>query len=278
MADGTVSANGVRIWYEDFGDPADPDVILLVGANATAISWDRSFYDPIVAAGYHVVRFDNRDVGLSQWFDFVSEPYTLEDMAEDTVGLMDALSIERAHLVGASLGGMIAQLVALQYPDRVLSMTSICSTPGVSDPDLPPMPDEIVMLAMTPVPESRAERVEHLVGFYRALAGSRTPFDEDYWRSVFEADMDRGFNPLPAHGLVAAAAPSRRGALEHLDLPVLVIHGDSDPILQYEHGVATAKAVPGARLVTIAGGGHIDVLAPVDEVVPPILDLLASTS
>jgi pimeloyl-ACP methyl ester carboxylesterase len=278
MGEGTVSANGVRIWYEDFGDPADLDVLLIMGANATAMSWDAEFYEPIVAAGYHVVRFDNRDVGLSEWFDYATHPYTLDDMAEDAIGLMDALSIRRAHLVGASLGGMIAQVVALKHPERVLTLTSICSTPGVSDPSLPPTPDAIIEKALAPVPESRADRVDQQVEFYRMLAGTRTPFDEQRWRSRFETDMDRGFNPVPAHGLAAASAPTRREALHDLDLPVLVIHGDADPILQYEHGVATADAVPGAKLVTVAGAGHIDVLVPVEEVLPPLLDHLASIS
>jgi pimeloyl-ACP methyl ester carboxylesterase len=275
MAAGTVATNGIHIWYEDFADPADQHVVLLMGANATAMAWDPAFYEPIVAAGYHVVRFDNRDVGLSQWFDFDSQPYTLDDMAADTVGLMDALSIQRAHLIGVSLGGMIAQVVALDHPDRVLTLTSICSTPGLSDPELPAMSDRILELAMMPFPESRAGRVDQLVEFYRVSAGTKTPFDERHWRSVFEADMERGFNPVPGQTLAAALAPSRREALQHLDLPVLVIHGDADPILHYEHGVATAKAVPGAKLVTVAGAGHIDVLAQVDEVLPPILDHLA---
>jgi pimeloyl-ACP methyl ester carboxylesterase len=276
MGEGTVTANGIRIWYEDFGDPADPHVVLIMGANATAMGWDAAFYEPIVAAGFHVVRFDNRDVGLSQWFG--SQPYTLDDMAADTIGLMDALSIPRAHLIGASMGGMIAQVIALNYRDRVLTLTSICSTPGVSDPELPSMPEAIMELAMTPLPESRGGRVDYLVEFYRAMAGPGIVFDEQRWRARFETDMDRGFNPMPGHGLAVASAPSRREALQHLDLPVLVIHGDADPILQYEHGEATAKAVPGAKLVTVAGAGHIDVLAPVDEILPPILGLLARAS
>jgi pimeloyl-ACP methyl ester carboxylesterase len=196
-------------------------------------------------------------------------------MAADTVGLMDALSIERAHLIGESMGGMIAQLIALNYPDRILTLTSMCSSPGAFDPDLPPMPDEIIALAMAPLPESRAERVEHLVEFYRALSGT-TPFDEQRNRTLIETDMDRGFNPTPAHALVILSAPSRREALGHLDLPVLVIHGDADPLFPYEHGVATAKAVPGARLVAVADAGHVDLCWRVDDLLPPILDQLTS--
>jgi pimeloyl-ACP methyl ester carboxylesterase len=275
MGEGTVVVNGVRLWWEDFGDPANPHVVLIVGANATAMVWDGQLYEPIVAAGFHVVRFDNRDIGLSQWIDFQTEPYTLDDMAADTVGLMDALSIERAHLIGESMGGMIAQLIALNYPDRVLTLTSICSSPGAFDPDLPPTPDEIVALAMAPLPDARAERVERVVELYRALSGT-TPFDEQRNRTLIETDMDRGFNPTPAHALVILSAPSRREALQGLDLPVLVIHGDADPLLPYEHGVAMAKAVPGAKLVTVAGAGHVDICYRVDDLLPPILDQLTS--
>jgi pimeloyl-ACP methyl ester carboxylesterase len=275
MGEGTVVVNGVRLWWEDFGDPANPHVVLIVGANATAMVWDGQLYEPIVAAGFHVVRFDNRDIGLSQWIDFQTEPYTLDDMAADTVGLMDALSIERAHLIGESMGGMIAQLIALNYPDRVLTLTSICSSPGAFDPDLPPTPDEIVALAMAPLPDARAERVERVVELYRALSGT-TPFDEQRNRTLVETDMDRGFNPTPAHALVILSAPSRREALQGLDLPVLVIHGDADPLLPYEHGVAMAKAVPGAKLVTVAGAGHVDICYRVDDLLPPILDQLTS--
>jgi pimeloyl-ACP methyl ester carboxylesterase len=275
MGEGTVVVNGVRLWWEDFGDPANPHVVLIIGANATAMVWDAALYEAIVAAGFHVVRFDNRDIGLSQWIDFETEPYTLDDMAADTVGLMDALSIERAHLIGESMGGMIAQLIALNYPDRVLTLTSMCSSPGVFDPELPPIPDEIIALGMAPLPESRAERVEHLVEFYRALSGT-TPFDEQRNRNLIETDMDRGFNPTPAHALVTLSAPSRREALGHLDLPVLVIHGDADPLFPYEHGVATAKAVPGARLVTVSEAGHVDLCWRVDDLLPPILDQLTS--
>ena len=277
MGEGTVTANGIRVWYEDFGNDTDPHVVLIMGANATAMSWEAAFYEPIVAAGFHVVRFDNRDSGLSQWFDFDSQPYTLDDMAADTIGLMDALSIPQAHLIGASMGGMIAQVIALNYPDRVLTLTSISSTPDISDPELPSVPEAIIELSMAPQPESREGQVDQLVDFYRALAGTRNPFDEQHWRALFQTDMDRGFNPMPGHGLAGASAPSRREALQHLNLPVLVIHGDADPIIQYEHGVATAKAVPGAKLVTVAGAGHIDVLTSVDKILPPILDHLAGT-
>jgi pimeloyl-ACP methyl ester carboxylesterase len=273
MGVGTVTANGIELWYEDFGEITDPHVVLIMGANATALVWDASFYEPIVDAGYHVVRFDNRDEGLSQWFD-AAHPYTLDDMAADTIGLMDALSIDRAHLVGVSMGGMIGQVVALRYPERVLTLTSICSSPGASDGRLPSPPPAIIELMMAPFPDTRAEQVEwHLAG-YRAMAGS-WPFADAHHRARFEADLDRGFNPSPGHGMAVYASGSRLETLADLDLPVLVIHGDADPLLPFEHGAATADAIPGARLLVLPGAGHIDVLDQPDLVLPSILEMFS---
>ncbi len=273
MGAGIVTANGIELWYEDFGEATDPHVVLIMGANATALAWDASFYEPIVDAGYHVVRFDNRDEGLSQWFD-AAHPYTLDDMAADTVGLMDELSIDRAHVIGASMGGMIGQVVALSSPERVLTLTSICSSPGVSDGRLPSPPQAIVEQMMVPFPDTRAEQVEWHLGAYRALAGS-WPFAEARHRARFEADLARGFNPSPGHGMAVYASGSRLDTLGDLDLPVLVIHGDEDPLVPLEHGAATADAIAGARLLVLPGAGHIDILDQPDMVLPSILELLA---
>ena len=159
----------------------------------------------------------------------------------------------------------------MTYPERVLTLTSMCSSPGL-DADLPVPSDDIIVLAMTPMPESRADRVENRVEFYRAIWPAAIPFDEARWRVYFEAEMDRGFNPKPGHGAAAASAPSRRQALGNLDLPALVIHGDDDPLSPLGNGVATAEAIPGARLVTVAGAGHIDLQTWVSEIIPPILE------
>ena len=144
MAEGVAAANGIEIWWQDFGDPADPAVLLVMGATVPATGWQPEFYEPIVAAGYRVIRFDNRDVGRSTWIDYEQSPYTVEDMADDAIGLLDALSVDRAHVIGASLGGMIGQAVAIRFPERVRSLTSIMSTPSsAEDPDLSDMSDEI---------------------------------------------------------------------------------------------------------------------------------------
>ena len=136
MSEGKVRANGIDIWYETFGDPRLPTVLLIAGAFSQALLWAPEFCQGLVDGGRHVVWYDNRDIGLSEWMD---EPYTLEDMADDAVGLLDALGIDAAHMVGASMGGMIAQLVATRYPERTLSLTSIMSSPGMNDPALEPL-------------------------------------------------------------------------------------------------------------------------------------------
>jgi pimeloyl-ACP methyl ester carboxylesterase len=259
MGEGKVKANGIEIWYEDFGDPANPAVLMIMGAGGQATMWPLELIKPIANAGYHVIRFDNRDVGLSTWIkNYEANPYTLEDMAADSIGLMDALNIKRAHILGASLGGMIAQLVAIKYPQRVLSLTSWMSTYAVDDPDIPAMTAEVqalVMKMLTSPPKTREETIDSQVRLFKALAGSRFPFDEKAFRAAMEVLMERSHNPNCSHSR-AAMAPSRLDALRKLDIPTLVIHGDEDPIINYVHGVVCAKVILGAKLHTLKGVGH----------------------
>jgi len=280
MGEGKVESNGINIWYEDFGDRSNPTVLLIMGAGAQATMWVPELIEPIVDAGYHVVRFDNRDIGLSTWIDdFAANPYTLDDMTADAVGLMDALQIKRAHVIGASMGGMIAQLIAINYPDRVLSLTSWMSTYWSADPDVPATTDEVqarFMKMMESLPETREEMVEANVTQWRMLAGSRFPFDEEAIRAREEAAVDRGHNPKNSHMLAIMPAPSRLDALRKLNVPTLVIHGDEDPILSYCHGVVCAKVIPGAKLLTQKGVGHELPLGVIPEVVPAILEHIGS--
>jgi len=279
MGEGRVESNGIEIWYEDFGDPSNPTVLLIMGAIAQAISWPLDLIEPIVDAGYHVVRFDNRDIGLSTWIDdFQANPYTLDDMAADAVGLMDALKIERAHVIGASMGGMIAQLIAINYADRVLSLTSWMSTYWMADPDVPAMTDEVqaVVMKLLSPPETREEIIESNMTVWRTLAGSRFPFDEEAMRAREEAAVDRGHNPRNRHSLATMQAPSRLDALRKLDIPTLVIHGDEDSIFNYCHGVICAKVIPGAKLYIQKGVGHEVPLGILPETVQVILEHIGS--
>ena len=272
MPEGTVRANGMDIWYETFGDPSHPTVMLVPGAYSQALLWVPEFCRGIVDGGRHVVWYDNRDIGLSEWPD---GPYTLWDMADDAVGLLDALGIGLAHLVGASMGGMIGQLVALRYPERTLSLTSIMSSPGVVDPALEPL-DEGQMaksreIATRPA-DDRQSRIAQQVELYRFLAGPVMPFDEEYWRPVLTESVDRSWHPECGHLQAISATPPWLAELPKITAPTLVIHGTEDPILPYSHGVATADAIPGARLLTMESVGH-EIPRPLnDRVIGAILE------
>ena len=254
MGEGYVETNGVRLWYEDLGDPDGEAVVLVMGATASAISWPPELLDALTAAGHRVVRFDNRDIGLSTHVDYATDPYTLDDMAVDTVGLLDALGIDRAHFVGASMGGMISQLIAIRYPDRVRSLSLLITSPGPDD-RLSATSAEVVAIATRPA-TTDAEVEQRGVDMWRVLTGSRFPFDEAHYRELAEMDAVRGTNPNSAHAIAVFTAPSRIEALAAVGVPTLVVQGTEDPIFPVDHGEALAKAIPGSTFVTWEGVGH----------------------
>jgi pimeloyl-ACP methyl ester carboxylesterase len=269
---GRVPSNGIQIYYEAFGESKDPTVLLIVGMDEQCTAWFPYFYEPIVEAGYHVVRFDNRDSGLSEWMEDWDEsrPYSLEDMALDTVGLLDALGIEKAHLVGASMGGMIAQRLAITYPDRTRTLTSIASSAFPLDPD-PAVQSSIDVAKfeaihnelVTKYPNhltNPADMIEFRVGATRAFTGSRFTFDEALYRELITENIvvRKGFNPLAHQHQVAAvlASGSRLEELERISVPTLVLHGTEDPMVPPAHGAKCSQHIPGARLVWMEGVGH----------------------
>ena len=278
MGEGKVKANNIEIWYEEFGESTNPTVLLIMGAGCQGIMWNMELINGIVNAGYHVIRFDNRDTGLSTWIDdFNATPYSYEDMAADTIGLMDALNIEKAHIIGWSMGGMIAQIVAIHYPNRVLSLTSWMSTYWSFDPDVPAMNDELSswyaeIMKATP-PETKEAFIEENVKIFRLLSGSRFPFDEQWVRSITEKSYIRGWNTngTQNHAAAGMASPSRLEALRNLNIPTLVIHGTEDPVINYAHGVVCAKVIPGAKLLTLKGVGHEIPVEIIPETVEVIL-------
>jgi pimeloyl-ACP methyl ester carboxylesterase len=263
------AANGIEIEYETFGDPSTDPLLLVMGLGAQMISWDEAFCEQLAARGFHVIRFDNRDVGLSTKMEAAGEPdlfaafagdakppYRLEDLADDAVGLLDALKIEAAHIVGASMGGFVSQLIAINHPEHVLSLTSIMSGPGGRDQEAPtPLAAEV----LTKVPPSTREgRIEHGVWVRRVLSGSMDPFDEADERRRSERAYDRSYYPMGAARqlLAVLAADSRLERLKEVGVPTLVIHGIDDPLVPVENGRRTAAAVPGARLIEFEGMGH----------------------
>ena len=267
-------ANGIEIEYETFGDPADPTLLLVMGLGGQMILWPEELCSDLAARGLHVVRFDNRDVGRSTWLEQagmpdvagalgaalqgrpIPAPYLLRDMAADAVGLLDALGVDIAHVVGASMGGMIAQTLAIEHPARVRTLTSIMSTTG--HPGLPQARPEAMAVLLTPPPADRAGSLDAAVRTWRTIGSPGFPFDEAEVRRRAALAFDRGVNPPGvARQLVAIlASGSRREALRGVRAPTLVIHGLADPLVPVEGGRDTAQAVPGAELLEFEGMGH----------------------
>lgn len=282
-------ANGIALEYEEHGDPAAPPLLLVMGLGAQLTLWPIELVEALVARGFRVIRYDNRDIGLSHKFDGARAPgmvrhmlmrrfglkprvpYTLADMAADGVGLLDALGIARAHVVGASMGGMIAQHIAFTFPERVASLTSIMSTTG--NPRLPPAQKE-ALTALTRRPASLDEEVlvEHGVRIGRAIGSPGFPADEERLRANTRANVRRSVYPegLPRQLAAIIADGDRRARLARITAPTLVIHGEDDPLVPVEGGRDTAASIPGARLKTIPGMGHDLPLALVDEIADAI--------
>ena len=284
-----IRTHGIEIEYESFGDRKADPVLLIMGLGAQMILWDEEFCELLVERGHRVIRFDNRDVGLSTKLEEAGippirallaaygagrpadAPYRLSDMARDAVGLLEALEIESAHIVGASMGGMIAQTIAIEHPARVRTLTSIMSTTG--RPDLPPAKEDAMRLLMTPAPAEREANIERAVEVARVLGGTGFPPHEDRIRARAARLYDRSFYPAGLARQLAAivASGSRREALERISTPTLVIHGDADPLVPFEGGLDTVDAIAGAELMVVEGMGHD--LPP--EVWPRIADAIA---
>lgn len=269
MSERRIEANGVQLWTEDFGEPRHPPILLIAGATGQGIMWRTEFCQQLVAHNYYVIRYDHRDTGLSTCCDFEKDPYTFSDLANDAVGLLDAYNLAKAHIVGLSMGGMIGQTLAIERPNRLLSLVSICSSPAQPNDatentnfaSLPPPEEKYFALIndwrLNP-PQTRQEHIELRLRVFRTLAGSLVPFDEVGERQFCEQEYDRAVNydARTNHGLASGASPDRRAALASVSIPTLVIHGTEDPVLPYEHGVATAEAIPNAKLMGIERLGH----------------------
>lgn len=262
-------ANGIEIEYETFGEPDGIPLLLIAGLGVQMLSWDEEFCELLASRGFRVIRFDNRDSGLSTHLETAGMPdmvgavsgraepaYQLDDMAADAAGLLDSLGIPAAHVVGASMGGFIAQLVALNHRDKVLSLTSIMSGPGGRD-EMPPTPEGQAVLLVNPQ-STREERIVQGTWIRKVLKGSLDPWDEDFERARVSRSVDRAYYPDgTARQLIAIlTAHSRLERLGSLHVPALVIHGLDDILVPIQNGRLVAAAVPDARLVEIAGMGH----------------------
>ena len=281
----TVKIGNIKIAYDTFGDPKNPPILLIMGLGAQMIRWDDAFCNALAAQGRWVIRFDNRDVGLSTKFDEagvpdvmalvqgqpVDVPYKLKDMASDTVGLLDVLGIKEADVVGVSMGGMIAQTMAIQYPDRVRTLTSIMSSTG--NPDLPQPTSDAMSFLLAPPVSSRDEYIKNSLMSAKVLHGPHYPLNEDYVRNYSEISYDRCYNPAGFSRQFAAilASGNRNEELGKVKIPTLVIHGDADPLIPVEGGKDTAKSIPDAKLLIIEGMGHSFPIERVPQILQAIL-------
>lgn len=286
-----ITANGISIEYEAYGDPKNPPLLLVMGLGAQLTLWPMELVDALVARGYYVIRHDNRDIGLSEKFGHAGVPnfrrvalmrmlglrarlpYRLTDMADDAAALLGALGIEKAHVVGASMGGMIVQLMAIHHPDRLLSMTSIMSTTG--NPRLPrPKPEAMnALLNRAPANATLEDVIPIGIRVARAIGSPAYPTPEERLRERIARDFNRSFYPEGAARQISAIMDDgdRRKRLKQVRVPSLVIHGSDDPLVPVEGGRDTAAHIPGARLLELPGMGHDLPL----ELVETIADALA---
>jgi pimeloyl-ACP methyl ester carboxylesterase len=270
-----VKANGIEIEYETAGNRSDPALLLVMGLGAQLTIWPDSLFQGLAQRGFYVIRYDNRDTGLSTGFDSwgkpdlpaafqtlmkgekLEAPYLLNDMAADAVGLLDALGIERAHMVGASMGGMIVQIVAAQYPERTRSMVSIYSTSGRRG--LPPgKPEALALLGTVPEGQTREDRVRHGMKLRNTIGSPAYPTPEAEMRAFVEKNVDRRYWPEGSSRqyLSVLASGDRVELLKTVKAPTLVLHGEADPLLPVECGRDVAALVPGAEIETWPGWGH----------------------
>ncbi|MEV2265537.1 alpha/beta fold hydrolase [Nonomuraea africana] len=257
-------SNGIEIAYDTFGTPGDRPLLLIMGLGSQLVHWDEEFCELLASRGNQVVRYDNRDVGLSTHLTDAgvpepapgaAAPYLLSDMADDAAGLMDALGWPAAHVLGVSMGGMIAQALAIGHPGRVLTLTSIMSTPS---PEAgPPTPEAMAALFSPPAPD-RATAVERALEIWAVIGSPGYEMDRERVAKVAGLAYDRSYDPAGTTRQLAAilASGDRTERLGGLDLPALVIHGEADPLVQISGGRATAAAIPGATLLTYPGMGH----------------------
>jgi pimeloyl-ACP methyl ester carboxylesterase len=289
-----VAANGITIEYESLGDPSAPTILLVMGLGMQLVAWPDAFCQGLVERGFRVIRFDNRDCGLSSkirlrrqpnlvaalaaaWLRLpVRAPYTLDAMAADAVGLLDALGVRRAHVVGLSMGGMIAQVVAATCPERVLSLTSIMSSSGSRKVSQPRPEAKRALLSKPRDPDDPESVVDHLVGVFGVIGSPAFPTDREDLRNHVSRNVRRGYHPAGmTRQLVAIiASGDRRKMLRKITARTLVIHGAEDPLVPVEAGRDTARHIDSAKLLVIAGMGHD--LAP--GLVPILVEAIASHS
>jgi pimeloyl-ACP methyl ester carboxylesterase len=268
-----VQANGVPLCVEPFGDPTAAAILLIHGAAAPMGGWEDEFCARLAAGPRFVIRYDHRDTGQSVFYAPGAPPYSLRDLAADALGILDALGLRRAHLVGRSMGGGIGVLAALDFPDRVASLTLVSTSPG--GPDLPPMSAEFLAYIGGKGPDwsDRAAVIGHIIGLLRLYSGGSGHFDEAAAREIVGRELERTVNVVSSqiNHFAMDVGPPVRERLGAMRAPTLVVHGAADPIFPLGHALALEREIPGARLLTLPGVGHELPPAVWDVVVPAIL-------
>ena len=275
--DEIVNANGVDLCVDSCGDPDDPAILLIMGSSGSMDWWAAEFCERLAAGRRFVVRYDHRDTGRSVSYEPGAPEYSGEDLIDDVVGVLDAVGISRAHLVGMSMGGAIAQVVALDHPGRVASLTLVSTSPAGPGEDLPGVSEETIAAFSREPPDwsDRSEVLSYMVHLASVSASPGAPFDEAGFRELAGRVFDRTTNiesSFTNHNRLDGGEPWR-DRLGDLNLPTLVIHGIDDPILPHEHGVALANEIPGADLLTLERTGHELPRRTWDLVVPAVLEI-----
>jgi pimeloyl-ACP methyl ester carboxylesterase len=277
-----IEANGAELCTEHIGDPDDPPILLVMGIGGSMLWWEEGFCRMLVEGGRLVIRYDHRDTGRSVTYEPGRPEYTVTDLVVDAVGVLDAYGIPAAHVVGVSAGGAFAQLLALAFPKRVLSLVLISTSPATpGERQLPPATEPYRrFLATAEVDWSdRDSVIDYLVGYSQTLAGSVRPFDEAAARELVRRDVERAHNIAASEN--HAALPEGEvphAPLSSIAVPTLVIHGTADPMFPLEHGQALAEEIPGARLLTLGGAGHGVDRADWETIVRAILEHTASNA
>jgi len=287
LTSGRARANGVELAYETIGDPSDPPLLLVMGLGMQLIHWELELCERLAERGFYVIRFDNRDAGLSTKVDApvpplmramaglrIDAPYLLEDMADDAFGLLDHLGIERAHVMAVSMGGMIAQTMAILRPERVLSLASIMSTTGERRAGRPKL--RAWGLLLRRAPRRKDPYVEYFVRVFKTIGSPAYPMDERHVRELAAESFERGHDAAGTGRQLTAimASGDRTKLLRQVRVPTVVIHGTDDPLVPFRGGVATSRAIPDAEFVAVPGMGH-DLPR---EVWPRLLDAVARNS
>jgi len=285
---GKAPVNGIEIYYETFGGRQNPAILLIMGLDAQCVIYGENIINPLVESGFYVIRFDNRDIGLSTWMNNTwhrSRPYLLQDMAKDSVELLDFLQIKQAHIIGVSMGGMIAQHIAIDFPEKVLSLTSIMSSGFTLNPTTASKFRQKLIFRLVPFLIKRFyfknKYSEHKVSVgsymatYRKLRGKRFEFNEAYFREVFTESIEqrKGQNPRARYQQFCAivASGSRLKKLGQIKVPTLVIHGTDDPLVNPKHAEIYAPLIPNSKLLMIEGMGHELPKGALTDILPEII-------